>query len=172
MVPSPSPHRNAIEDMRDAVLFDGPERNRRMSRFWILLVLSSVIAAAGVVADSTATVIGAMLSTALSDPKILVRSGTLVITGAATGIYGVARVPVLRPGPGERGVNRPTTVIIIGVMLLEVRAGSSGSTIGISGPEPAPDTAELEALLDAEGIDPSTVEVVLVPTETVQLGEG
>lgn len=102
---------------------------------------------------------------------------TTVIAILAAGIvlmaiHGVARVPVLHPGPVERGVNRRTAVIIIGVMLLEVRAGSSGSTIGISGPDSAPDTAELETLLEAEGIDPATVEVVLVPTETVQLGEG
>ena len=32
-----------------------------MSRFWILLILSAIIATAGILADSTATVIGAMI---------------------------------------------------------------------------------------------------------------
>jgi Domain of unknown function (DUF389) len=50
-----------IKQMRDQVFFEGPERKRRLSRFWLLLLLSAVIATAGVVSDSTATVIGAMI---------------------------------------------------------------------------------------------------------------
>jgi uncharacterized membrane protein len=50
-----------LEYMRDAVFFEGPETRRRLSRFWVLLVLAAIIAAAGVVGDSTATVIGAMI---------------------------------------------------------------------------------------------------------------
>jgi len=42
--------------MREAVFFDGAESNAKYSRFWLLLVLAAVIASAGVVADSTATV--------------------------------------------------------------------------------------------------------------------
>ena len=85
--------------MRDAVLFEGPDRTQRLSRFWTLLVLSSVIAASGVVADSTATVIGAMivapmmlpiqgtmLSTVLADRANLVRSMLLVVLGALAAI--------------------------------------------------------------------------------------
>ncbi|MCW3493616.1 DUF389 domain-containing protein [Microbacterium sp. SSM24] len=91
--------------MRDAVFFEGDEAPRRFSRFWLLLVLSSVIAAAGVVADSDATVIGAMivaplmtpilgivLATVLGDRANLLRSWGLVFAGAATAIaigYGV-----------------------------------------------------------------------------------
>ena len=50
-----------IVRMRESVFFDGPDVGKRISRFWTLLILSSIIAAAGVVADSTATVIGAMI---------------------------------------------------------------------------------------------------------------
>jgi hypothetical protein len=50
-----------IEQMRGQVFFEGPERRRRLSRYWLLLLLSGVIATAGVVSDSTATVIGAMI---------------------------------------------------------------------------------------------------------------
>ena len=57
-----------IERMRDAVFFDGPEASRKFSRFWILLALASIIASAGVVADSTATVIGAMIVAPLMIP--------------------------------------------------------------------------------------------------------
>jgi len=57
-----------IEQMRDQVFFEGPERNRRLSRYWLLLLLSGVIATAGVVSDSTATVIGAMIIAPLMTP--------------------------------------------------------------------------------------------------------
>lgn len=90
---------NEVGHMRDAVLFEGPESGRRQSRFWLLLVLASLIAAAGVVADSTATVIGAMivapmlipiqgtvLSTVLGDRRNLVRSIFFVVAGSVVAI--------------------------------------------------------------------------------------
>jgi uncharacterized hydrophobic protein (TIGR00271 family) len=86
-----------VEQMRDQLFFEGPERNRRLSRFWLLLPLSAVIAAAGVVSDSTATVIGAMivaplmtpilgivLAVVLADRANLRRCVLLVVAGAAT----------------------------------------------------------------------------------------
>ena len=57
-----------IKQMRDQLFFEGPERNRRLSRYWLLLLLSAVIASAGVVSDSTATVIGAMIIAPLMTP--------------------------------------------------------------------------------------------------------
>ncbi|MEL0625508.1 DUF389 domain-containing protein [Salinibacterium amurskyense] len=85
--------------MRDAVLFDGADRGQRLSRFWILLSLASIIAAAGIVAESTAAVIGAMivapmmlpiqgtmLSTVLGDRVNLFRSIALMGAGAAVAI--------------------------------------------------------------------------------------
>jgi uncharacterized hydrophobic protein (TIGR00271 family) len=44
------------------------DRARNLSGFWTLLVLSAVIASAGIVADSTATVIGAMIVAPLMTP--------------------------------------------------------------------------------------------------------
>ncbi len=88
-----------IVRMRDSVFFDGPDVGKRISRFWTLLILSSIIASAGVVADSTATVIGAMivaplmtpiqgtmLAVVLADRANLVRSVGLMIAGAAAAI--------------------------------------------------------------------------------------
>ncbi len=85
-----------IKRMRDQVFFEGPERSRRLSRYWLLLALSAVIACAGVVSDSTATVIGAMiiaplmtpilgivLAVVLADAASLRRCLLLLITGAA-----------------------------------------------------------------------------------------
>ena len=57
-----------IKRMRDQLFFEGPERGRRLSRYWLLLPLSAVIASAGVVSDSTATVIGAMIVAPLMTP--------------------------------------------------------------------------------------------------------
>src|SRR4249919_3422340 len=90
---------NDVDTMRDSVLFDGPNKARRISRFWILLVLASIIASAGVAADSTATVIGAMivaplmtpilgtmLAVVIADRRNLFRCMGLVATGALTAI--------------------------------------------------------------------------------------
>ena len=57
-----------IKRMRDQLFFEGPERGRRLSRYWLLLPLAAVIASAGVVSDSTATVIGAMIVAPLMTP--------------------------------------------------------------------------------------------------------
>lgn len=80
--------------MRSELFFEGSDAGRRRSRFWLLLPLSGVIAAAGVVADSTATVIGAMivaplmvpilgvvLAVVLGDRVNLLRSAVFVIAG-------------------------------------------------------------------------------------------
>lgn len=85
-----------IKRMRDQLFFEGPERNRRLSRYWLLLPLAAVIASAGVVSDSTATVIGAMivaplmtpilgivLAVVLADRANLRRCIVLVVVGAA-----------------------------------------------------------------------------------------
>ena len=57
-----------LERMRAQVFFEGSDVRQRLSRYWLLLPLSAVIAAAGVVADSTATVIGAMIVAPLMIP--------------------------------------------------------------------------------------------------------
>jgi uncharacterized hydrophobic protein (TIGR00271 family) len=56
------------DEVRDAVYLFGPEAEAKRSRFWLLLVLAAVIASAGVLADSTATVIGAMIIAPLATP--------------------------------------------------------------------------------------------------------
>lgn len=90
---------NTELEMRESVFFDGAESNSKYTRFWMLLVLAAVIASAGVVADSTATVIGAMivaplmtpilgtmLATVLGDRANLIRSLLLVVGGAAAAV--------------------------------------------------------------------------------------
>ena len=85
-----------VRRMRDQLFFEGPDLSSRLSRFWLLLLLATVIASAGVVADSTATVIGAMIvaplmvpilgtvvAVVLADRTNVIRSLALVVTGAA-----------------------------------------------------------------------------------------
>ena len=74
-----------IEQMRDQVFFEGPERKRRLSRYWLLLLLSAVIATAGVVSDSTATVIGAMIIAPLMTPILGVVLGVVLTDRANLG---------------------------------------------------------------------------------------
>jgi uncharacterized membrane protein len=91
-----------LKRMRDQLFFEGIERNRRLSRYWMLLVLSGIIASAGVVSDSTATVIGAMivaplmtpilgivLAVVLTDARNLRRCVLLVVFGAGV-VVGLA----------------------------------------------------------------------------------
>jgi uncharacterized hydrophobic protein (TIGR00271 family) len=84
-----------IQRMRDELFFEGPQRGRRLSRYWLLLILAAIIASAGVVSDSTATVIGAMIVAPLMTPILgivvavvlgdrinLLRCIVLVVTGS------------------------------------------------------------------------------------------
>jgi uncharacterized hydrophobic protein (TIGR00271 family) len=96
--------------MRAALLFDGPEQGAKLTRFWALLLLSGVIASAGVIADSTATVIGAMivaplmtpilgtvLSVVTGDHRNLAWSAALVVSGAAAVIAVGYTVALMAP---------------------------------------------------------------------------
>ena len=56
------------DEVRDAVYLFAGDVAAKQTRFWLLLVLSAVIATAGVIGDSTATVIGAMISAPLAIP--------------------------------------------------------------------------------------------------------
>jgi len=93
----PSATDDDIERMRSQLFFEGPDLSRKLSKFWLLLLLAAVIATAGVVADSTATVIGAMIvaplmvpilgsvvAVVLADRDNLLRSAALVAAGAAS----------------------------------------------------------------------------------------
>lgn len=82
------------------------------SAFWVLLLLAAIIAGAGVVADSVATVIGAMivaplmtpilgtaLALVLADSRRVVVSVVLVVAGAAAVVAVGYALGLLVPGP-------------------------------------------------------------------------
>ncbi len=70
-----------VERMANKTLLSyGPNSRSKYSQFWVLLALAGVIATAGVVSDSTATVIGAMIVAPLMTP-ILGTAFALVLAG-------------------------------------------------------------------------------------------
>jgi len=75
-----------LQRVRDALLFEGSERGRRTSRFFMLLILASAISTYGLLSDSVATVIGAMIVAPLMLP----------IMGLAFGVSLGARAVILR----------------------------------------------------------------------------
>jgi uncharacterized membrane protein len=85
---------DVVARIRAQLFFEGSDARTRVSRFWLLLVLAAIIAAAGVAGDSTATVIGAMIvaplmtpilgivvSMVLNDRHNLIRSVAMVVAG-------------------------------------------------------------------------------------------
>ncbi|NUP51142.1 MAG: DUF389 domain-containing protein [Catenulispora sp.] len=86
-----------VDRMASSLFIEPGLRSRGFTKFWTLLILAGLIAAAGVIGDSTATVIGAMIVAPLMTPILgsvlafvlvdrvqLVRAVLLVLTGAAS----------------------------------------------------------------------------------------
>jgi uncharacterized hydrophobic protein (TIGR00271 family) len=71
--------RDVGDDMRanvvDSLFFEPPDSTQKQVGFWVLLILSTAIATLGVIADSTAVVIGAMLVAPLMTPIMGVSAG-------------------------------------------------------------------------------------------------
>jgi len=72
-------HRDVGDEMRadvvDGLFFEPPNSTQKQVGFWVLLILSTTIATLGVIADSTAVVIGAMLVAPLMTPIMGVSAG-------------------------------------------------------------------------------------------------
>ena len=54
-------HRTALSEVEEGLFVDQGDTRAKLSQFWMLLILSSLIAAGGVVGNSTPAVIGAMI---------------------------------------------------------------------------------------------------------------
>ena len=109
------------EEIREAVYLFGGDVGAKQSRFWLLLVLAAGIATAGIISDSTATVIGAMIVAPLAVP----------IQGMAVGIaYGELRPLLLSLAIVVSAV---AAVILIGAglswLLPQLHAPSDNSQI-------------------------------------------
>ena len=64
----PEAQRRDLDELTDNLDLTAGDSVSKQSAFWTMLALSAVIASAGVLADSTATVIGAMIIAPLSTP--------------------------------------------------------------------------------------------------------
>lgn len=72
---APESQRRTLDELVDRLDLGSGDTGAKRSAFWIMLVLSSVIAVSGVVGDSTATVIGAMIVAPLSVPILGIALG-------------------------------------------------------------------------------------------------
>ena len=91
-----------VDRMVSRLFLDVGHRSRNLSAFWVLLFLSAVISTAGVVADSTATVIGAMIVAPLMTPILgtalavvladrrRIRSNVLLVFAGAASVIAIA----------------------------------------------------------------------------------
>jgi uncharacterized hydrophobic protein (TIGR00271 family) len=75
----PDNQRRTTEELDERLDLATGDTRAKQSAFWVMLLLSSVIAAAGITSDSTATVIGAMIVAPLSTPILGVGLG--IVTG-------------------------------------------------------------------------------------------
>ena len=71
-------HRNSLADVEEGLFIGRGSRTGKLTQFWMLLVLASIIAAGGVVGDSTPAVIGAMIIAPLATPIYGVALATVV----------------------------------------------------------------------------------------------
>jgi uncharacterized hydrophobic protein (TIGR00271 family) len=79
-------HRKPLEQLADDLFLNTGDTRAKQSKFWVLLALASLIAAGGVIGDSTPAVIGAMIVAPLAIP-----------------IYGVTFAAVIGSRKGMRG---------------------------------------------------------------------
>src|SRR5215471_7260290 len=71
--------RRTLPELQDELFLDVGKAARKLSRFWILLGLSATIATTGILINSTATVIGAMIVAPLGTP--IMGIGLAVVIG-------------------------------------------------------------------------------------------
>ncbi len=136
-------NRRTLPELRDELFLDVGDVPRKLSRFWILLVLAAIIATAGILTESTATVIGAMivaplgtpimgmgLAVVIGDARRLARSAALVLSGAAAVILLAAFLawilPELQPLASNGQVTGRTSPSVID-LLAAVATGFAGS---------------------------------------------
>jgi len=80
----PPQQRRTLEDLTEDLDLTVGDATAKRSAFWSMLTLSAVIATAGVLSDSTATVIGAMIIAPLSTPIMAVALGLAKRDGRTT----------------------------------------------------------------------------------------
>ncbi len=135
--------RRTLPELQDELFLDVGDVSRKLSRFWVLLVLAATIATAGVLTESTATVIGAMivaplgtpimgmgLAVVIGDARRLTRSAALVLGGAVVVVLLAAFLawilPELQPLATNGQVTSRTSPSVID-LLAAVATGFAGA---------------------------------------------
>jgi uncharacterized hydrophobic protein (TIGR00271 family) len=80
-----------LEAFEGKMFIQGPKTARRLTNFFVLLLLATVIATFGVLSDSTATVIGAMIVAPLMGP-IMATAAAIVMGSAQRALRALALV--------------------------------------------------------------------------------
>ncbi len=100
-----------LPELEGKLFFEGERKQRHVAQFSLLLFLSAVIATPGIVADSTATVIGAMLIAPLMIP-IVATTAALVMGNARRAwrssllvVAGTLGVIIVSAGLGRLGIH-------------------------------------------------------------------
>ena len=126
----PQHQRRTLEELTDDLDLRSGDSTSKQSAFWSMLVLAGIIASAGVLADSTATVIGAMIIAPLSTPimgialgivkRERLRAGRFVIAGGVVVVLIGWVAAMLVPGtvdvtgnPQITGRTSPTLIDVV-----------------------------------------------------------
>ena len=139
----PENQRRTLEELSEDLDLRSGDTRAKQSAFWTMLTLSAVIATAGVLADSTATVIGAMIIAPLSTPIMAIalgivkreriRAGRFVLWGALlvvlVGVLAAAVVPDVDVQSNSQitGRTSPTVVDLVAA----IATGLAGA-VGLS----------------------------------------
>ena len=132
-----------VEVLQDKLLFDRTPVRERYVRFFVLLFLATVIATYGVVNNSVALIIGAMivaplmtpimavsLSAVTGDSRNIVRSMSLVIEGTAMVVGSAYALAAILPGviqtAGNISVTSRTSASLID-LVVALAAGAAGA---------------------------------------------
>ncbi|OIV36773.1 TIGR00341 family protein [Mangrovactinospora gilvigrisea] len=132
----------AARRMAQALFIERSWRSPSSSRFWVLLVLAAVIATSGVVSDSTATVIGAMivaplmtpilgsaLALVLADRRRVLRSALLVLLGALA-VVAIGALVGLIVSPPDAFASNSQVSSRISPRLIDLIAALATGTVG------------------------------------------
>ena len=103
----PENQRRTLEELSDDLDLRSGDARAKQSAFWTMLVLSGIIASAGILADSTATVIGAMIIAPLSTPIMGIALGVVKRERIRAGRFVVLGARPRRADRGHRGVRGP-----------------------------------------------------------------
>lgn len=135
----PTHQRRSLHEVTDRLYLSDGDRLAKLSAFWTMIVISGVVATAGVLADSTATVIGAMIIAPMSQPIMgmaiaivegstprLLSSAGWVIGGAVVVVLLGAAAAQLLPGAADLSANSQITARTAPSLLDLVAAVATG----------------------------------------------